>query len=220
MPAQRKAPASAGPGPRVRDILGRRSAWATFAGLFCANYLWYFLLTWLPFYLVRERHYSMREMAAVGALAYAFTAAATVVSGWLSFRAISAGATPTRVRKTCTASGLGLATVIVFVPVISGDTAAMAVLMIASVGYGIYASSHWAITQTLAGPIASGRWTGVQNFIGNLAGVAAPAITGFVVDSTGTFFGAFAVVAALSLSGAMVYLFLLKRVEPENWVKV
>ena len=33
------------------EILLQRSAWGTFAGLFCFNYLWYFLITWLPFYL-------------------------------------------------------------------------------------------------------------------------------------------------------------------------
>src|SRR5450755_2475142 len=37
--------------PSIREILGHRSAWATFTGMFCANYFWYFLLTWLPFYL-------------------------------------------------------------------------------------------------------------------------------------------------------------------------
>jgi len=34
-------------------------------GSFCSNYFWYFLLTWLPFYLVRERHFSMNLMATV-----------------------------------------------------------------------------------------------------------------------------------------------------------
>ena len=42
--------------------LKQRSAWGTFAGLFSYNYLSYFLLTWLPFYLVRERHFSMQNM--------------------------------------------------------------------------------------------------------------------------------------------------------------
>jgi hypothetical protein len=35
---------------------------------------------------------------------------------------------------------------------------------------GMSASNIWAITQTLAGPYAAGRWTGLQNFVGNLAG--------------------------------------------------
>src|SRR5579872_5787502 len=63
--------------PSVWEILRLRSAWGTFAGLFCANYFWYFLLTWLPFYLVRERHFSMDSMATLGALAYLTIAIST-----------------------------------------------------------------------------------------------------------------------------------------------
>jgi MFS family permease len=203
--------------PSIPDILRRRSAWATFLGLFCSNYFWYFLLTWLPFYLVRERHFSMNRMATVGSLAYLVTASATTIAGWLSDRFIAAGATPTRVRKACTGAGLGGATIIVAVAWVSSPVASMVFLMLGCMSYGVFASSHWAITQTIAGPRAAGRWSGLQNFVGNLAGVTAPAITGFVVDKTGVFFWAFAVAAGVALAGSMVYLFLLGPVEPMAW---
>lgn len=206
-----------GEAPRTADILGRRAAWATFAGHFCGNYFWYFLLTWLPFYLVRERHFSMQEMASLGFLAYLLTAAATTAAGWLSDRAIAAGITPTRVRKGCTGFGLGFATIIVGVTVVPDRTASMILLLVACMSYGVFASSHWAITQTLAGPLAAGNWSGLQNFVANLAGVAAPSITGFVVSATGHFFGAFAVSAGAALGGAMIYTFWLGAVEPVDW---
>ena len=59
-----------GKAPGIGQILRQRSAWGSFGGLFCTNYFWYFLLTWLPSYLVRERHFSMNKMAVVGAAAY------------------------------------------------------------------------------------------------------------------------------------------------------
>ena len=203
--------------PSIPDILRQRSAWATFLGLFSGNYFWYFLLTWLPFYLVRERHFSMNLMATVGSAAYFVTASATTMAGWLSDRAITAGVTPSRVRKTCTGAGLGGATIILAVAWVFNPVASMVFLMLGCISYGTYASSHWAITQTIAGPLAAGRWSGLQNFVGNLAGVAAPAITGFVVDKTGVFFWAFAVSAGVALAGSMVYLFLLGPVEPVAW---
>lgn len=203
--------------PAIRDILRRRAAWATFAGHFCSNYFWYFLLTWMPFYLVRERHLSMDRMAAVAALAYSATAAVTTLVGWLSDRAIAAGATPTRVRKICTGAGLGGAPMILAVTVVSGTTTSIAFLLLACSSYAVYASSHWAITQTLAGPRAAGKWSGLQNMVANLAGVSAPAFTGFVVDRTGHFFWAFAVCAAIALIGSGVYVFALGRVEPIDW---
>lgn len=203
--------------PGMAEILSQRAAWATFAGHFCANYFWYFLLTWLPFYLVREQHFSMKLMATIGSLAYFVTAAASTVAGWLSDRLIAAGATPTRVRKTCTGAGLGLATVVLAVTLVSDPTLSMVCLMLACVSYGVFASSHWAITQTIAGPDAAGKWTGMQNFVANLAGVAAPVITGLVVDKNSQFFWAFAVAAAVVLAGASVYVFALGPVEPVKW---
>ncbi|HUO32581.1 MAG TPA: MFS transporter, partial [Bryobacteraceae bacterium] len=55
--------------PPVVRILKERSAWGSFGGLFCGNYYWYFLLTWLPTYMVMELHFSMDHMASMGALA-------------------------------------------------------------------------------------------------------------------------------------------------------
>jgi len=203
--------------PSIGDIVGRRAAWATFAGHFCGNYFWYFLLSWLPFYLVRERGFSMQQMGSLGSLAYFVTAAATTVAGLLSDRFIAAGVAPTRVRKACTGFGLGFATFIVGVTVFPNRTASIFLLLFACMSYGVFASSHWAITQTLAGPLAAGKWSGIQNFVANLAGVAAPAITGFVVNATGHFFGAFAISAAVALCGAMIYTFVLGPVKPVDW---
>src|SRR6202007_1802176 len=43
----------------ILDILAQRSAWGTCLGQFCINYCLYFLVTWLPSYLTRGRHFSM-----------------------------------------------------------------------------------------------------------------------------------------------------------------
>jgi MFS transporter, ACS family, D-galactonate transporter len=201
----------------VFAILARRDAWATFIGHFCSNYFWYFVLTWLPFYLVRERHFSLSEMATIGSCAYLMTGAVTTLTGLISDRCIAAGATPTRVRKTCMGVGMGFAPIIVVVALVPDRTTSMMFLLLACLSYGIYSSSHWATTQTVAGPLAAGKWSGLQNFIANLAGVVAPIITGLVVDRTGHFFWAFAIAGLVALAGAVVYVFVLGRIEPVDW---
>jgi len=216
-PEASRADAEVGPAPSFGEILCLRSAWAAFIGLFCGNYLLYFMITWLPYYLVHERHFSMQRMAVVGALPFLCSAVATSAAAWLSYRAIEAGATPTLVRKTCTVLGLGFASVIVLVPLVEGVGGAIAIFIFASISYGVFCTSPWAIAQTIAGPRAAGRWAGMQNFVGNLSGVTAPALTGFVVERTGNFFWAFAVAAGVVLSGALTYLFVLGRVEPAKW---
>src|SRR5262249_6508125 len=51
--------------PGFVDILRQRSFWGVCAGHFSIIYLLYFMLTWLPFYLIRERHLSMQSMVKV-----------------------------------------------------------------------------------------------------------------------------------------------------------
>jgi hypothetical protein len=86
------------------------------------------------------------------------------------------------------------------------------------VGFQSMSSSNiWAITQTLAGPYAAGRWTGLQNFVGNLSGIVAPALTGFVLERTGHFYWPFAILTLVALIGSLSWLFLVGPVREVNW---
>jgi MFS transporter, ACS family, D-galactonate transporter len=196
-----------GDAPGIRDILRQRSAWFSFLGLFCGNYVWYFLVTWLPAYLQKERLFPATKMAVWGALAFLAAAGSSLLFGWISDRWIASGASPTRARKTFTGCGLLLATVILPVAVVRDDGAAMALLMIACVFIGMWSSNMWAITQTLAGPRAAGKWCAIQNGVGNLAGVAAPWLTVWIVGRTGQFYLAFVAAAVVALAGSAVFVF-------------
>ncbi len=203
--------------PSILEILSLRSAWGTCAGLFCTNYLSYFFITWLPFYLVRERRFSLDKMAVITGVSYFSAAVLAILCGRLSDRWIDAGATPSRVRKTFTGVGMASAALFLIVCVAAGPALSIVMVVLATISLGVCSSNMWAITQTLAGPYAAGRWTGVQNFVGNLAGVVAPALTGFVVDRTGQFFWPFAITAAVALSGAFSWVFLIGPVAPVSW---
>ena len=141
------------------------------------------------------------------------------LSGWLSDRLIMAGETPTRVRKTFVGGGLALAGTFLGLSAVSRPVLCVAMLLLGVIFFGAAVSNHWAITQTLAGPQAAGRWTGFQNFVGNLAGVVAPAITGFVLDRTGHFYWAFAILTAVALTGTTSWVFLVGPVEQVVWHK-
>jgi ACS family D-galactonate transporter-like MFS transporter len=205
--------------PSFFEILRQRSAWGTCAGLFCTNYLAYFLITWLPFYLVRERQFSMDEMARMAGSAYLSAAIVASLSGWFSDRWIDAGGTPTRVRKTLTGMGMISAGVSLAASPVANPGLSIAMLIIAAVSIGICSSNVWAMTQTLAGPQAAGRWTGLQNFVGNLAGVVAPTVTGLVVDRTGRFSWAFAITVGVALIGAMAWIFAVGPVKQIVWTR-
>lgn len=205
--------------PSLSEFLRLRSAWGTCVGLLCFNYLNYFLITWLPYYLVRERLFSMQSMAKIGGTAYLLGAFFGLASGWLSDRWITAGATPTRVRKTFVGGGLALAGIFIGLSAVNGNIFCVAMLLLGVIFFGVGSSNIWAITQTLAGPQATGRWTGFQNFIGNFAGMVGPAVTGIVLDRTGHLAWAFAIASAVALIGTASWIFLVGPVMQVTWHK-
>jgi ACS family D-galactonate transporter-like MFS transporter len=201
------------------EILMQRSLWGTCGGLFGVNYVLYFEITWLPSYLTRERHFSLETMAKIVGLGYLCYAVASVFSGWISDRWIAAGATPTLVRKTFTGVGVGSAGILLLGCVLAGPTLSVILLLAACACGGISGSNVWPITQTLAGPKTAGRWTGLQNFFGNLAGVLGPALTGFVVGRTGRFFLAFVIMAVVSLLAALSWICVVGPVKQIAWTQ-
>jgi ACS family D-galactonate transporter-like MFS transporter len=208
-----------GASPRVVDILRQRPFWATAAGGFCCAYPLYFTITWLPFYLVHEQHLSLQDMAKIAALYYAVDAAAALATGCVADFWIRRGLAVGVMRKVAMALGWITAAIGFLGCSSAGPHSYLAWLMVAAVGMGTGNASLWAFTQTLAGPRAVGRWAGLQNGFGNIAGVVGPALTGFTVDWTGHFQVAIEITAGVCLLGVLVWVFLLGELREVNWVK-
>ncbi|HXP17998.1 MAG TPA: MFS transporter [Terriglobales bacterium] len=210
-------------GPAVRrapsfvDILRRQSFWGAAMGHFCSNYVLYFLLTWLPFYLVHERHLSMDAMARTAGIYYLVDAASALATGWLADLWIRKGGTPTRVRKSAMLLGHTTAAIALGGCALAGPDSYRVWLMVAGVGCGMAGAGVFAFAQTLAGAPAAGKWAGLQNTVGNLAGVVGPALTGFVVQWTGSFLAPFAISAAVAIAGGLAWVFGVERLEPVAW---
>jgi len=218
MPKSNVVPSpGAGGAPNLWQFLRLRSAWGTCIGLWCANYVNYFLLTWLPYYLVRHQHFSMGDMAKIGGAGYLASACCSPLSGWLSDRWIRAGGSPTLVRKTFTGGGVALCGISLWFASLGGHFTCVVFFIIGLAFFGVQGSNLYAITQRLAGPHAAGRWTGFQNGFGNLAGVVVPVVTGFVLSRTGSFSWVFAIMALVTLIGAASWFFLVGPVEPVTW---
>jgi len=204
-------------GPGMREILREQSAWGTCIGLFCGNYFLYFMVTWLPFYLVRERNFSMTGMAKVGGAFFLLAAFSASACGWLSDRWIASGASPSLVRKTFVVTGVVTAGIFLLCTVIATTKLAVVFLMLTGFALGASTSNLWAITQRLAGKQAVGRWCGIQLFIGNSSGIVSPAVAGYLLDRTGQFFWPFLIVSFVLWMGALSWIFIVGPVEPVDW---
>ena len=203
--------------PSIVAILVQRSFYGACVSHFCCNYLVYFLLTWLPYYLVRQRHFSMQAMAKIGGLAFLMSAVSSLLFGWISDHWIDAGPHGSRARKWMFVIGLAGGGVSLTLAIVVPAALSVVLLVAASSFYGIANPLLFAGTQTLAGPGAAGQWMGAQNFAGNFAGIIAPALTGFLVERTGNFLLAVAVLGALTLVGSLSWLFVVGPIAPVSW---
>ena len=199
------------------EIMRRREFWGAALGHFANNYAFYFVITWLPTFLVKTAGFTVAQMAGIGAAIYAIYAATTAVAGAVSDQWIRRGASATLVRKTfMLTAAFGTAATIACCAYVE-PRAAIWPLGAASVFFGLSTPMISTVGATLAGSRAAGRWAGAQNFAGQVAGIIAPITTGLIVDRTGGFSWAFAVAAAAALVAMMAWGLIIRRVATLEW---
>jgi MFS family permease len=203
--------------PPFRELLSKRQLWGASIGHFCSNYPFYVVLSWLPLYLVQSQGYSITAMAQLCGVVYALATIACLGSGWLADRWIARGASTSQVRLTMICSVPVTWVLSMMICALGSARMAIAGLLISSVAMGLSGCNLYVIGQTLAGPRASGKWIGIQNAIGNLAGIVAPMATGALIDWTGRYSVGFLVAGAIALSGAAAWLLLVRHVAPIAW---
>lgn len=218
-PARHQTPYGAVPnrkGPRPDGehwLTINRNLLGVCIGFFCYNYRWYLLMTWLPTYLVKERGMTILGAGFLAALPYWIYAMLQPVGGRVGDVLIRRGWDASKVRKGLVVFGCACGLLILPVPLVSNVELVFA-LLIASSLTGIAVANMMVIQQACAPPDEVGRWAGVMNCSGNLAGVVAPFVTGLLVSQTGSYMAPFALGALVMIPGILAYVFLVDRVAP------
>lgn len=186
-----------------RVVLKSGSVWALAINYFFHNYTWYLYLTWLPGYLVMARGFSIMKMGVYGMLPYLGAFVATNFAGYVSDRLIPKFGV-TRARKYIMYVAFGGSALFLYLGAMAA-TGEMAVLWITlAVSFlSMNFSSFWALPIDLA-PKNAGLVSGVMNTFGTIAGIAAPIVTGFIVNATGSWVYALGVAIVLSIIGIFV----------------
>jgi MFS-type transporter involved in bile tolerance (Atg22 family) len=100
---------------------------------------------------------------------------------------------------------------------VSSQALANVFLVAAFVSLGAWSSNNWALTQLLAGPQAAGKWTGIQNGLGNFAGIVGPSLSGYALQVTHSFFAAFAIAAGVLVLGVIGYWIIVGHPAELSW---
>ena len=191
----------------LRDLLACRSLWGACIAQGCAVYTQYLFLTWLPSYLQATRNLSMASLGIYTALPYAAAVVFGILLGMASDRMLGAAAVQDGRRRNMVAATLLLSSVVLLTPLVSDLRLILLLIAVSLTGIATAISLNIAlVSDLLRSPQDAGKATGLLIVGGNLFGIAAPIVTGYVVALTGSYNGAFLIAGALLLVGVAVTL--------------
>jgi ACS family D-galactonate transporter-like MFS transporter len=182
--------------------------WGTCVATFCYMYFVYFCMTWMPTYFKDRFGLSLTASGWFTFMSFGGMATVAILAGWAADRLIARGRNPVTIRKAFTIVGFVLAFSEVFAAFSSSTAITLFLAVFSLSGLGLATANYWALTQTLTPASASARVAGIQNTAANVAGIAAPWVTGSLVQRTGSFNAPLIAVGFWLLVGIACYLFL------------
>lgn len=178
--AAREADEPSGPRPWTWNMLLHNGTfWAMALATLLASYYWYFVLTWVPSYLVISRGFSTLGMGRVLSTALLIMALVNIVAGKLADR-LAAAISVFRARLWFVVLGY-IGTGAILLLLVTDRDWSLPVLAFSLCATGIGNSTYWAIVQHASPRHLVGRAVGFLNTVSVLGGVLAPIITGWLL---------------------------------------
>jgi MFS family permease len=204
---ERGGKAQPGNSAPMAALLRCKSMWGLFITQGCAVYTVYLFLTWLPSYLQATRGLTLLKTGFYTAIPYAVAVPGTILVGALSDRLLrDVGVTSGR-RRLMVAIMLLCSSGILLTPWITETWILLTLFSISLTSIGSAVGLNITLTNDLlTDPSNAGRVNGFLVTGGNLFGVLAPIVTGYVISGTGSYDWAFLVAGALLLVGAITCL--------------
>jgi MFS transporter, ACS family, D-galactonate transporter len=195
-------------------LLSQRKVLGLTLGMGAYNYVFYLLLTWLPRYLSTSLHIDLLHSFLYTSVPWLLaTIADFAIGGWLVDFLIRRGRDASHVRRAIliggTAFGLGI------FGAAQAHDALHALVWISMSIAGLSAASPvlWATPALIVGRNDVGKVGGIANFAGQISGISAPIVTGYLVSGLHSYFWVFGVAAIYLAIGIAGYFFLLGKIE-------
>lgn len=195
-------------------LLRRRKTWGLALGYASYTYAYYVLLTWLPGYLEKQFGVNLLKGGIYSMVPWLVAIIAQfLIAGVLMDRWLARSGDVTKVRRTVLIVSLLASLAVTGAAYANTIGVALIFLSIGAAGLTVSVPAGSSIVALIAPEGYSGSLGGIVNFVANLIGIAAPIVTGMVVDKTGSFAGAFLVTGAVIIAGIFCYTIVLGRID-------
>jgi MFS transporter, ACS family, hexuronate transporter len=197
-------PKSTGVRQPLGPLIMRPAILATAFAFFGYSCILFFFLTWFPTYLVTARHMSMSDMSFATLIPWTVGFVGLVVGGPVCDLIFKMTGNPILARKLVLVVCLLVAAgCIGFAGMADTVFSALALMTVSVFFMYMTGNTYWAIILDTIEEDRVGGVSGFVHFIANCGGIVAPLATGFIVQATGGFFGAFVATGAIAVLGAL-----------------
>lgn len=206
--AQLELDAPGVPPPRWRDVLVKRHVWGLVASRLFSDPVWYFYLFWLPDYLQRIRHLSLKEIGLYVWIPFLFADLGNVLGGIASDALIRRGWPAVRARVTVLASVALLAPFGALIGFMESTAAAIAVTCMITFLCQAWSTNIATLSADITDRKETGTVMGMMGSAGSAMGLVFAQILGFTIAAFG-YSSAFVMAACLHpLALLTLFLFL------------
>ena len=193
-----------------------RAMWALMLGAFCTGYITWMYQTWLPAYLEMQQHISIAKAGFLASVPLICAFFGALCGGYVSDQLVKRGMNQIESRRRPLI--LGLIASAAFTGLAAYSTSAGAAITCIAVAmffmqFGI--TCKWILVTVVTPQAYCASAASNQNFAGFLGGTLSPILTGFIVDTTGSFVVALGIGALITLIGAALFQFMMTTVIDE-----
>jgi ACS family hexuronate transporter-like MFS transporter len=197
-----------------KSLLPHRQTWAVAMAKFLTDPIWWVYLFWIPDFFSRKFGLSLLDLGPPIVVVYLVSDAGSVFGGWLSSTLIKRGWTANRARKTAM-----LTCAAAVVPIVGASTvdtlwAAVALISIAAAAHQGWSANVYTLASDMFPRSAVGSVIGFAGMSGAVGGMVIAKITGYVLETSGSYLPVFAIAGTTYLITLAVVHALAPTLEP------
>jgi ACS family hexuronate transporter-like MFS transporter len=206
------------PDPVVRvawnTLLPHRQTWAVAVAKFMTDPIWWVYLFWIPDFFSRKFGLSLLDLGPPVIVVYLVSDAGSIFGGWLSSRLIARGWTVNGARKTAMLVCASAVIPIVAASRVESLWSAVLLISIAAAAHQGWSANVYTLASDMFPRQAVGSVIGFAGMSGAVGGMLIAKITGYVLQSTGSYLPVFVIAGTTYLATLAMVHVLAPRLEP------
>lgn len=200
----------------LKKLFSSRKLWGLMIGFTGYGYTFNLLLLWLPTFFKQQFKLDLLSTSLLIAIPWFVSAIAGITAGgFLVDYLIKRGMERSKVYRRIITIGMLLGLAFLGSLLTENPALSMIFITIGLAGISSTAPIGWTIANQISPPGTTAFTSSIVNFANNLfGGIIASALTGYIVEVTGSFQLAFLIAGGVLLTGLFFYLFVLGEINP------